>query len=144
MGPHEAYQFGLLPLVIEREAGNQVYAAKVAVGWSIRNRIESPSWWGFDYPSVILMHQQYSSFNTNDPNSRRFLTKDHNGKYSASSEESFNAAWEVFNAEPTADVVNGATNYFDRSIDKNPPAWASKMEFVGDVGAFHFYKEKKG
>ena len=46
----EAYQFGLLPLVIWREARNQSYEAMLAVAWVVKNRVASPKWWGSDYP----------------------------------------------------------------------------------------------
>ena len=130
----EAYQFGLLPLCVWREARNQDHATKVAVAWTIRNRTSRPMWWGRDYPSVILKPWQYSSFNAADPNSQKFPRAD-----DPSFEDCLIAAEAVFTGT-TEDPTGGATHYYDRSLDSKPPTWANSMTRTADIGAFHFYK----
>ena len=135
MNPNEAYLFGLLPLVVWREAKNQSYEAMIAVAWSIMNRVTRNDWEGHDCPSVILKHYQYSSFNWNDPNSQQF-PKD----YSDSAwTKCLSAAHRVF-YKIYPDPTNGAVNYYDKSLDSNPPKWAKDMIHTVDIGAFHFYK----
>ncbi len=137
MSPLEAYQFGLLPLVVWREARNQTHATKVAVAWSIRNRIEHHKWWGYDYPSVILMAKQYSSFNTGDKNSTKFPGKGDPDEM-RSFHDCLEAAFEVFSSN-VPDPTGGATSYHDHSIE--PPYWALKMTKTVEIGAFSFYRE---
>lgn len=133
----QAYQFGLLPLVIWREAQNQPLEAMIAVGWAIRNRTLNPRWWGFDYPSCILKKWQFSSFNWDDPNSQKFPKGTE-----PSWENALVAASDVFTGQ-NPDPTEGATSYFDKSLDDRPPQWATDGGFVHtvDVGAFHFYRE---
>lgn len=133
----QAYQFGLLPLAIWREAQNQRLDAMIAVGHVIRNRVASPKWWGSDYPSVILKHYQFSSFNWDDPNGSKFP----NGT-EPSWENALVAASDVFTGQ-NPDPSQGATYYFDKSLDDKPPKWSTDGSTVHtvDVGAFHFYRE---
>jgi spore germination cell wall hydrolase CwlJ-like protein len=56
----QAYEFGLLPLLIYREARGQPEEAMAGVAWVAKNRAAHPRWWGDDIPSVILAHYQFS------------------------------------------------------------------------------------
>jgi cell wall hydrolase len=125
----------LLALCIWREARGESYDAKFAVGCSIRNRVQHPRWWGRDWRSVILDPWQYSSFNSNDPNSKKFPAPLDEPSF-GDSERAANA---VMSGIP--DTTGGAVSYFDRSLDSDPPEWAVSPEFVhsGDIGHFHFY-----
>lgn len=122
----------LLQLCIWREARNQPFSAMVAVGCSIRNRVNKPSWWGHDYLTVILKPWQYSSFNTNDPNSTKFPAADD----LKSGAMALLAAQQVMGG--CDDLSNGADSYFDDSIE--PPKWASSAALTAKIGAFSFYK----
>jgi hypothetical protein len=70
--PFQAYEQSLLAIAGWREARNQASNAVQAMLWSIRNRVYHPTihWWGAkgSWAGVILAHEQYSSFNANDPN----------------------------------------------------------------------------
>lgn len=125
---------GLLALAIWREARNQPAEAQFGVGCSIRNRVLRPRWWGRDYHSVILKPWQYSSFNQNDPNAEKFPTE------GPLLDQIKALAADVLAGKP--DNTNGAVSYYDRSLDKDPPKWASANEFqwACDLGAFHFFK----
>lgn len=129
-----AYNFGLLPLVMYREAGGQPDQAVVGVGWVVLNRVAHPEWWGDDIPSVILKHYQFSSFNTNDPGYTRFM------KQNAETERIMRLAFAVY-WKLIPDPTGGATYYYDKSMDDNPPAWSKTMKHTCDIGALHFYKE---
>ncbi|KPA09245.1 hypothetical protein MHK_010551, partial [Candidatus Magnetomorum sp. HK-1] len=51
-------------------------------------------------------------------------------------------AREVYYAESSEDVVDGSTHYYDKSLDNNPPSWASggtRVE-VENVLNLRFYK----
>ncbi len=55
--------------------------------------------------------------------------------------ECLGVAYEVWQGHGD-DPVAGATHYFDKSLDSNPPKWAtdSSMTHTIDLGAFHFYR----
>jgi len=140
--PQQAYEFGLLPLVAWREAQNQGYAGMLAVAWSIRNRVEHPSWAGDSYPSVILKHYQYSSFNWTDPNSQKEPKAGDSAWPNA-----LRAAMDAY-LELVPEPTGGAVNYFDTSLDPmngkpdRRPKWAldGSMVHTVDVGKLHFYR----
>ena len=136
LSARQGYQFGLLPLVIWLEARNQPYEAMVAVGWVVRNRVESPKWWGWDFPSVILKHYsgtyQFSSFDEDDPNSEKF-PKGHEPAWA----ECLRAAAAVF-TRSVQDPTGAATHYHDHTI--RPPGWTKGMTKTAEIGAFSFYK----
>jgi N-acetylmuramoyl-L-alanine amidase len=125
----------LLALCIWRESRGETYEAKFAVGCSIRNRVNDPSWWNdhqSSYRLTILKPWQYSSFNAGDPNSTKFpLASD------KSYQDSLEAAQAVLAG--VSDNTGGATCYFDRSLDSNPPKWVLTMIHTSDIGNLHFY-----
>lgn len=132
---NEMYETILLALCVWREARNQSTDAKRAVAWSIKNRVLNPTWWGTDWVSVILKPFQYSSFNRNDPNAVKLPILTDN-----SWQACMEIAQEVHNGG--TDTTNGATHYFDKSLDNNPPTWVNEMVHTCDIGDFHFYKVK--
>lgn len=134
--PHDAYQFGLLPLVVWREARNQGYGGMLAVAWAIRNRVHKPGWWGSDWPSVILRKWQFSSFNWDDPQCQKFPTG-----YEAEWQDALKASVDAFTGA-ASDPTGGAESYYDKSLDSHPPKWATDGSMVktADIGAFHFFR----
>jgi N-acetylmuramoyl-L-alanine amidase len=122
----------LLALCIWREARGTKTEAKFAVGCSIRNRVNHPCWWGKDYRSVILKPWQYSSFNEGDPNETQFPFE---------SELIWNVCLEIAQEvmDGQADTTQGATSYFDKSLDSHPPSWASALKHTVDIVLFHFF-----
>lgn len=127
-------EFYLLALAIYREARGEVHDAKVAVGWTIKNRVLHPGWYGKTWFEVITKKYQFSSFNLGEVNSIVFGAPGENAW-----RESVRAATDVmFN--DVADPTGGALFYFDRSLDKNPPKWAALYLHTADIGHFHFYK----
>jgi spore germination cell wall hydrolase CwlJ-like protein len=126
----------MLALAIYREARGETAAAKVAVGWVIRNRVEHPAWYGNDYSSVITKREQLSSFNLGEVNSVVFGAPSDPAWHG-----SLQAAVDVIQSN-APDPTGGATFYFDKSMDSNPPVWAKEYAHTADIGAFHFYKPK--
>src|SRR5690242_18548874 len=130
------YPIVLLALCIWREARGEPFDAKVAVAWSVRNRVIRPRWWGHSFEGCILMPYQYSSFNRADPNST---------KLPASSDpswvDSLTIAISVYQGNSTfSDKSCGADSYYDRSLDGNPPEWAASAIHTADVGSLHFFR----
>ena len=104
----------MLALAIYREARGESIQAKIAVGCVIRNRVRCGGWYGQGWFGVITKPSQLSSFNLGDRNSIVFGTDT-----DPAWRDSVAAALRVMGCEP--DPTAGATFYFDRSRDENPP-----------------------
>jgi N-acetylmuramoyl-L-alanine amidase len=133
MSYNNDYNKVLLALVVWREARGEIEAAKVGVAWTIRNRVMKPGWWGTSWISVILKPFQFSSFNHSDPNATKMPDEDDH-----SWDDSLNAAYSVYTLGVN-DPTGGATHYFDKSLDSNPPSWAAELSHKCDIGNLHFY-----
>jgi N-acetylmuramoyl-L-alanine amidase len=134
----QAIDIAMLTLVIGREAGNQPKEAMLGMGWSVRNRVTHPGWWGRDWESVIEAKWQYSSIVglQTDPNLRKYPNLNF-----APWEDALAVAETVYAGEGV-DPTGGAVDYYDKSLDANPPAWATDGSLVHacDLGSFHFFK----
>jgi spore germination cell wall hydrolase CwlJ-like protein len=127
----------LLALCLWREARGESITTKQAVAWAIRNRVLNPGWWGRSWWSVILMHSQFSSFNHNDPNAVLWPTEN-----DSAWTDCLSVAADIGGDSPSVlDPTGGATSYFDKSLDNNPPSWATDGSQVHkyDSGRLHFY-----
>lgn len=128
-----------LALLLWREARGEDFQTKRVVAHSIRNRVNAPSWWGQGWLGVMFKKWQYSSLTApGDPNLVKFPQEN---------DTSWIACMDVADeahGTPMVDEAKGATHYFDKSLDSNPPPWtkAANMEFIMDSGNFHFYREK--
>lgn len=138
---NQAIELGTLVTLIGREArGEKVFEAMLGVGWSVRNRVENPRWWGHDWLSVMGHPEAYSSMNPptrdNDPNLRVY--PDLHAPAWILVIEAAEASYWATQADPT----HGATHYFDRSIDDDPPIWskARGSEHLCDIGDLHFWR----
>lgn len=136
MTPADYYPVILLALCVWREARGEIFTAKQAVAWSIRNRVNRPRWWGHSFESCILMPYQYSSFNRTDPNAAKLpVSTDPNWA------DALKIAIDVYGQTPALqDTSCGADSYYDKSMDGAPPEWAAHASHVADVGNFHFFK----
>lgn len=138
----QAIDLAMLTLLIGREAGNQNDNAMIAVAWSVKNRVLRPGFWswGNDWESVIEAKWQYSSIvgSADDPNLHKYPNL-----AVEPWERCLTVAELVYNGD-TPDPTEGATHYFDKSLDHNPPAWAHSGLLVKtvDIGDFHFYRAK--
>lgn len=113
--------------------------ARIAVGWTARNRIAIGDWRGKTYHEVIIMDYQYSAFNKNDDN-RPFVENPFFADNIIDRKAWFNcydiACKIIFGA--VDDPAKGATNYFDNSIA--PPSWATKENFVIKIDTIFFHR----
>lgn len=108
---------------------------RIAVGWSIKNRISSPQW-GNTYHEVILEDGQYSAFNKDDPN-WPFVKDPLSGDHDAW-QNCYKIAGQVMNGE-LDDPTDGANHYFSDFIDH--PKWTKspQAEFKIKIDNTLFY-----
>jgi len=121
-----------LALTIWREARGASVDAQVAVGYSIMNRVESPSWWGKSLDEVLGKKWQYSSMAApGDPQLILFP------RFGAFSWLTALAVARAVMAKTEPNPVPGADSYYDSSLDKigKPPKWAATGKHVGDVAS---------
>jgi hypothetical protein len=130
------YSVFMQALCCWREARGETTEAQRGVIWTILNRSKRGGWWGSDPVSVVLHPFQFSSFNSNDANAVKFP---------AATDAVFKNILTLVVA-PGTDPTSGATSYFDRSLDSNPPSWATDggMMHTCDIGNLHFYKRVCG
>lgn len=132
MMDYSTYEKVMLSLLVWREARGETRAAKIAVAFSVLNRVDSPKWWGTSIGAVIAKKWQYSSMAApGDPNLIQ---------YPLPHDLSFQDSMSAVNAAIAVGAINtvpGADSYYDLSIP--PPKWAKPEQFVKQVGAFRFY-----
>ncbi|MBA0088348.1 MAG: cell wall hydrolase [Acidobacteria bacterium Pan2503] len=136
----QAVDLVMLMMLIGREAGNQTDEAMLAVAWTVRNRVLRPGFWnwGTDWETVMEARWQYSSINGSpaDPNLQKYPNL-----HVEPWERCLAIAELVYNGEVN-DPTQGATHYYDASLELEPPNWArsGKLEKTVDIGAFHFFR----
>lgn len=130
-------------LCLYREARGESLQAKQGVAWSIRNRVDHPSWYGKTWVDVVTKYCQYTSMNPPkdkvtgkawDPNLIVYGSGD-----DPAWQECVKVIFDV-RCSNVPDPTGGATFYFDKSMDKNPPVWAKQYVHTADIGNIHFYK----
>lgn len=131
----------LLARAIYGEAGGESTEVKIAVGWSIRNRVEdSQQRWGETYHEVILQPVQYEPFN--DPKSGPFKKITHppveNSIERQAWQDSFQAANLVILAKKI-DLTKGANHFYVPS-NQPKPDWANEEKFTVQIGVTRFYR----
>jgi len=113
---------------------------RIAVGYSTKNRIESPQW-GNTYHEIILGESQYSAFNETDPNLP--FVKDplhrNNNDDKKAWENCYKIAGQVMRGE-VSDPTDGADHYFSTIIDQ--PDWTKshQAEFKIQIDNTLFYE----
>jgi spore germination cell wall hydrolase CwlJ-like protein len=130
----------VLARTIWGEARGESSGGRVAVAWSIRNRVfdgKTNSWWGEGYAGVCQKPYQFSCWNKNDPNFPYL---------SGAKEIPFR---ELAQARIVADQVidgkvqdptSGATHYYALAM-KTPPAWAAKAKQTLKLGGHVFFRD---
>ncbi len=128
------YEVVLLALTVWREARGEAIEGKIAVAYSIKNRVDRPSWWGKDWISVLTKKWQYSSLT--DPNDKQLATwpKADDAVFAECLNVADGVMTGLFNPP-----LKGADSYYDDSIP--PPKWAAQHPecFVGKIGRLNFY-----
>jgi spore germination cell wall hydrolase CwlJ-like protein len=116
----------VLALCLWREARGESREAQTGVAWVLRNRI-AKRFRGKDAIEVVLWPYQFSSFNANDPNARKFPRDD---------DKAFAQCLAVVQ-DPGPDPTGGALMYHDASVHPN---WAEASKMTAAIGAFRFYR----
>jgi spore germination cell wall hydrolase CwlJ-like protein len=134
----------VLARTIWGEARGEGIAGQVAVGWTIRNRVEMdlgkdgrPDWWGEGYEGVCRAPWQFSCWNQNDPNYPYLSgTRDiPNAQYTLARE----AAVSVIEGRQP-DPTDGATHYYATTMPK-APKWTAKAVRTCKIGRHIFFKD---
>lgn len=113
--------------------------ARIAVGFTVRNRIAIGDWRGKTYHEVILKNSQYSAFNSSDPN--RPLVENPFGANNPIDRKAWFDCYELAGQIITGavdDPAKGATNYYDQSIIA--PTWATKENFIIKIDTIFFHR----
>ena len=130
----EAADRTFLALMIWREARGESQEARVAVGFTVVERIRSGiRWWGRDVASVLFCKWQYSSLT--DPRDRQLTL------WPVADDPAWRQCLDIADLVLAGKVVNpapGADSYFDLSI--RPPKWATPERHIGDIGRLRFYR----
>jgi spore germination cell wall hydrolase CwlJ-like protein len=134
----------ILARTLYGEARGEGFGGMIAVGWTIRNRVEKdlgndgrPDWWGEGYVGVCLRPYQFSCWNQNDPN-YPYLSGAKtipNAQYMKAREAAV-AVIEAREPDPTA----GATHYYAKSM-KTPPNWVKGAKPTVTIGNHRFFKD---
>ncbi|MGH8384021.1 MAG: cell wall hydrolase [Pseudomonas sp.] len=130
----------ILARTIWGEARGESPAGKVAVAWTIRNRVfdgKEKSWWGEGYAGVCQRPYQFSCWNRNDPN-HPFLSGVRQVPFRELAQARIAADQVIDGLVP--DPTGGATHYYAVSM-KTPPAWAAKAKQTLKLGGHVFLKD---
>jgi spore germination cell wall hydrolase CwlJ-like protein len=122
-------------LCLWREARGEPRAGKIAVMWSIMNRVASPSW-GNTLMAVLFQRLQYSSLTYYSDPQLATWPKDNDPSW----QEALEIAEGVI-AGRIETPIGGADSFHDSSI--KPPAWATAERFVKQIGRLLFYQVGK-
>ncbi len=121
------------------EARGESWEGKVAVAWTIINRVRSdlghdgkPDWWGEGIINVCKKSGQYSCWNKNDPNLPKLLSV--TVKHPVFRECLAAAAAVLSDNAP--DPTKGSTHYHTTAIR---PYWANGNVPTVEIGSHLFY-----
>jgi N-acetylmuramoyl-L-alanine amidase len=132
----EDIDIAFIALTVYREARGESDEGKLAVAFSIMQRVKHPAWWGNDALDVVFHPYQYSSMTVKgDPNLTVWPRSD-----DPAWQACINAAVSAYyatqpNPAPEAD------SYFDCSI--KPPYWTEDADFIACIGRLRFYRTLK-
>jgi len=117
---------------------------KIAIAWSIRNRVEDDRW-SDNYYAVILQKNQFSAFKTDDPNWKYVKNPFYeiNPQQLAAWKKCYKIAGLVISGK-IKDPTGGANHYFSDYIDY--PSWtkSKNAKFIMKIDNTLFYNLKKG
>jgi N-acetylmuramoyl-L-alanine amidase len=120
-----------LAFVLWREARGETRACKLAVAYSILNRVDHPKWWGGSISTVITKPWQYSSMT--DPKDPQLVKYPVDG---GDWEDCLDVA-DLVIRRVGPNTMKGADSYYDTSI--KAPAWATQDKFIGQLGKIRFF-----
>lgn len=124
-------------LCLFREARGESKPAKAAMLAVIRNRAVDPQYrWPRSTVGVITQPLQFSSFNSNDPNSKVWPTP---GR-SPGAWQAWIECCDVVTTPLIADPTDGATNYEALGDNEPRPDWADPSKITVQIGKTRFYR----
>lgn len=101
----------------------------------VMNRVKRGGWYGTTPAEVCRKQNQFSCWNSNDPNLPKLLAVDEtNEQFKQAKQLATLAVQGVLQ-----DITGGATNYLALGSLSNVPSWASKMTKTAQIGAHTFY-----
>lgn len=106
--PNPTTELNYLAKTLYGEASGQNHASKIAVAWSIRNRLESGRW-GHSYQAVVTARLQYTCWSqTADPNNFARIQHPQGRAW----DDCLSVANEVIHALSRDNPIPGATHYY--------------------------------
>jgi N-acetylmuramoyl-L-alanine amidase len=128
----EAYSLSLVALCIWREARSEPDEGMIAVGCTIRERVNSPKWWGNSYISCVTKKWQFSSMS--DPSDPQLAA------YPREDDPTFLRCLEIAEYVMSGEYVHPmprSTHYYAEYIPA--PGWAARAEYIGKIGRHLFF-----
>lgn len=127
--PYDMSDLEILARTIEAEAGGESNKGKLAVGATIKNRVDKQSWMGKDIKSVILKPGQYSPWNSytnyaGGEQGKAMLTAS-----KKPSKDSYEAAEKILSGD-YKDPTGGATHFVNPKVGTKP-SWYNKLKDYG-------------
>jgi len=111
----------ILARTIEKEAEGESKKGKLAVGATIKNRVDKQSWMGKDIKSVILKRGQFSPWNSYTNYAEGRQGKDMLGESAKPSKDSYEAAKKILSGD-YIDPTGGATHFVNPK-EKEDVSW---------------------
>lgn len=129
-----AYSEQLATATIAMEASGEDADGQLAVAFVLRNRMNDGRW-GTNLASVVLAPEQFSCWNTEDPNRKRLAAMKNDDPVLTTAAKVLGLAFSGL-----SDPTNGATHYYSVKI-KEAPFWVAKGIFTVQIGNHRFYKD---
>ncbi len=119
--PDDMTELEILARTIEKEAEGESKKGKLAVGATIKNRVDKQSWMGKDIKSVILKRGQFSPWNSYTDYAEGRQGKDMLGESAKPSKDSYEAAKKILSGD-YIDPTGGATHFVNPK-EKEDVSW---------------------
>lgn len=101
----------------------------------VMNRVRRGGWYGTTPAEVCRKTNQFSCWNSNDPNFPKLLAVDESNKQFRQAKQLATLAVQGV----LQDITGSATNYLALGSLSKVPSWASKMTQTAQIGAHTFY-----
>lgn len=128
-----AYSQELAVMTIAMEASGEGDDGQLAVAFVLVNRLKDGRW-GSNLASVVLWPEQFSGWNTHDPNRMRLARMMNADQAILTAGFALNKAVRGSVTDPTM----GATHYYSEDMPQ-PPSWAATGHFLVQIGKHRFY-----
>jgi len=130
-----AYDLQIGSATVYMEASGEPPEGQRAVVWVLVNRLRDGRW-GPSLASVCLYPEQFSAWNTNDPNRGRLAQAADTDPTLQQITQYLQNALDGTDTDPTG----GALYYFAPALAM--PSWASKFTKLIDIGNQSYYTDK--